>query len=644
MGLLDLHSGEANASVENPVEALPSTLSERLSGSAGEIFGPGRYFNMTGAQRDGWQQTIDQLQTATGETHLNPYGPVTPEEMGRLGNQPAITAERQQKIIQARNEVLHASGVDAGIADPQEVDRNIGAEQERRDQIAARLQGTGNGFGNFLGSMAMSSIEPVNAIGLLLPVGRMGTAAASAVGKTWLGEVAKEAGVQGAFNASLSAMTEGLDYATKETTGQPHSIVDSAGNVVQGAVFGAILGASVRGLHLMWTGLPPEVRAKAPTEVKDAFRVIENDTLYSGDNRLGIDPLLHDRYTANAADPVMRGRAPTIDDLRGSTGGMDTPMTALGTILSERPEQIRPEGLEGAKAGVRHLPDSELEPLLRETKPAAFAPVENIDTKLKALDERISVIHQEAQQIGLADVADIDTAARLQDIDQRLAAKGLRKATRQDLEREREMISQSIDPQGQLTEELKSVRKDFFPEHAEVLKQIEEERAGQMRERASAQSVLQTEIDQLRERVDKLTPERLAKGETGFETQTATVPEGAVKKADLDRQATAPFRAMTPGELRGAVARSERTRLARANDIPPDTTPQFDTTVREEGKRVEDLTPQELQKMADDTLAVLAKPGALGPMREGAMRDLELADLQAKDAAKVASCVMGAPL
>lgn len=541
MGLLDLYAQQADTAAPNPVQALPRTLGERIEATAAETFAPDRYFTITAARRDMWQRAIDELHGAIGESFANPYGAVTSEEMSRLGNQPAIIEERRNKIIEA-SRLARARGFD-DLFDPENIDRYIGEEANRRRERAASYAGTGYGFLNFLAGAAMATVEPINVLTLAVPASRLPTTAASAIGRTFLGNVSREAALQAGVNVGAQALTEAFDFTSRRETGTEQTVGEIAGNLAGAAVIGGLIGGGVRALHLKWLGLPESVREAAPLEVKDAFRVLEAESLYSGQNRLGVDPLLHERYQARAMDAVIRGTPVTLDDL---TRTADTPLTALGTILRQTPDQIRADisGLDNALFRVRALPDSEIEAVLRETRPQLFATMDDIARRSAELDARVARLNEEMAQIGLPDIVDIDTGARLADIETRLQSKGLRRAERLDLERERDMIVQSIDPSGRLPEALRATRADFFPEQARALREIEEQRAALARETEAARSALQRELDQVRARLDALTvgsrfadevPADVLARELG---STPADIAAAIQRADVMRQAT----------------------------------------------------------------------------------------------------------
>lgn len=564
VGLLDLHAAQAGIN-EPPLQTVPRTLGERVEATAAETFAPDRYFTITGARREMWQRSIDELHAATGEALPNPFNPVTPEEMARLGNQPAIEAERRNAIIE---KARAARETNPDLFDPENIDRYIGEEANRRRQAAGQMQGTGNGVLNFLASAVLETATPHGLVGLAIPA-RLPMAASTAAARTFLGNVGREAAFQAGANATLQAGAEGLDYLSRSETGSAQTLGEAATNVAGAFLIGGAIGGGVRALHLKWLGLPEKVRADAPLEVRDAFRVIEADVLYSGQNRLGVDPLLHERYQGNAMDAVMRGRPVELADL---TRTADTPLTALGTILRQAPDQIRVEGLGNTLDRVRALPDPEIEALLREVRPDAFKALDDIARRSAELDARATAIDQEVNQIGVSDVVDIDTGARLQFVEDRLKAKRLRKQERLDLERERETIVQSIDPQGKLPKELAAVRADFFPEQQAALKEIEEARAALKRETDAARSVLAREIDQVRGRLDNLTVGNRFADEVPADVlarEFGGTADGlglAIARADILRQARM-VREILP---EGVAPRVETAATEPAKPMPPE--------------------------------------------------------------------------
>jgi hypothetical protein len=625
MGLLDLYAAQADRSAPNPLQTVPRTLGERVEATAAETFAPDRYFRLEGTRRDMWQRSTDELYQATGERFANPLDPPTPDELFKDGVAvpiPEIRQNRQNQIINAAR-MARAAGNDA-LFDPENIDRYIAEEATRRRERAGSYVDTGNGVGNFLASTILETATPHGVVGLAIPVTRLPSAAASSIGRTFLANVGREAAFQATANAGLQAIAEGLDAASRSEVGTAPSLGESLTNIAGAGAFGALIGGGVRALHLKWLGLPESVRAQAPLEVRDAFRVIEADALYSGQNRLGIDPMLHERYQGNAMDAVMRGRPVDLADL---TRGGDTALTAVGRAL-QAPETIRAQGLDGLTTAldrVRALPDSELEPIVRELKPASFQKVDEVDAKIRALDDRVAAIQRETEQIGVSDVADIDTAARLQDIEQRLTAKGLRRAVRQDLERERDMILESVGPA--LGADLRAARRDLFPEHAATLRQIEEERAGLMRERALAAGDAKREVDFLRSKLDKLEIRQdmqPALAEMGFPQAPDIGP--MLARAEMMRQARV---------VRDVVPDGVRPDFRAAGEAPPS------------ARASEQAVSPEVQKALDLEAArvIKGRPDLemeIDGRTMSAREAFEDADRMAKDAQAALNCAIGA--
>lgn len=605
MGIMDLYAAQSGVN-EQPLQALPRSFGERFGAEVDAATAPDRYFNLNASRRDMWQRAIDDVHGATGEAFSNPYGAVTPEEMTRLGNQPAVIAERRNKIIEA-SRMVRAAGNDQ-LFDPENIDRYIGEEGNRARGTAAEFEGTGNGLGAFLGGMAAPT--PENLVGLVVPPLRISTGAA-VVGNTFLRGLAREAGYQAAVNMGLEALAEGADVAARGETGTAPGLAEVAGNVAMAGVAGAVLGGGIHAahagavkLHRMWTGLPEEVRAKAPLEVQDAFRTIESEALYSGQNRLGIDPLIHEQSQARAIDAAIKGRAVSLGDLQPG----DTPLTALSTILREAPDQIRAEGLGNVVERVQALPDSEIVAVLRETKPELFKTLDDIERRATALDERATALSQEREQIGLPDLPDTNTGAGLSDVVAQLQSEEQRRAA------------------AQWT-------------GARKVADIARRRAALASETEAAKTAIKTEIEQVRGRLESVRGEIERPGKQAPPAAPASVaqalglPEGAgtdaanvLQRADMFRQATIAREAM-PSPAEAAVRQAsvaERPATSAATESPPD--------------------PEQLAALKTQADAVLAEPGRLGDFKRYAVRELDAADLQMKDATAAIRCAMGAPI
>lgn len=629
MGIMDLYAAQSGVN-EQPLQALPRSFGERFGAEVDAATAPDRYFNLNASRRDMWQRAIDDVHGATGEAFSNPYGAVTPEEMTRLGNQPAVIAERRNKIIEA-SRMVRAAGNDQ-LFDPENIDRYIGEEGNRARGTAAEFEGTGNGLGAFLGGMAAPT--PENLVGLVVPPLRISTGAA-VVGNTFLRGLAREAGYQAAVNMGLEALAEGADVAARGETGTAPGLGEVAGNVAMAGVAGAVLGGGIHAahagavkLHQMWTGLPEEVRAKAPLEVQDAFRTIESEALYSGQNRLGIDPMVHERYQGQAFDAVMRGRAVALDELAPA----DTPMTALGTILRQQTGTVEmprlvgipDEGLRDAFARTAALPDSEIEPFAREARPRSFARLDRVEGDLQQARAQLDEIT--SQRPSIADLVDPDTAERLQDIDADLARSGLRRQRRDELEREREMILQTVDPRDRLPRQAEKDQQAKIVDIEQRIAKLEETRAEARKTSDAAVADLKTKLGRYGDMAEPAQPQAVAQ-DLGF-TEPAGLAD-AIHRADLFRQAAIAREAMPAAEspAQDAVRQAsvaERPATSAATESPPD--------------------PEQLAALKTQADAVLAEPGRLGDFKRYAVRELDAADLQMKDATAAIRCAMGAPI
>jgi len=616
-GLLDLYAAQAGPAGPALIQP-PSTAGERFSAEQGAATAPDRYFNLNASRREWFGKAAAELQAETGKTFANPYDPPTHEELFKDGvavPPVQIETDRRNALIEANRQLRE---IKPDAIDAEGIDTFIGVAGDAARQKAAELSNTGNGLAAFAGGAL--ALTPENVIGAMIPPGRA-VLGATMVGRSFLGGVLREGGYQGVTQGALTAGAEGLDVLARRETGTAPDGGEIAANVALGVAGGAVLGAGFHALHAgpralweRWNALPEPARANAPLEVRDAMATLQPEAIYRDANRLGLPWDLHERYQGRALDAVMRGQAVALDELQPG----DMPMTGLATILRGAPDQIRVEGLGNTVPRIASLPDSEIEQLGRQLRPETFAPLDAIDQKLQALDQRTQAIHQEAQQIGLADVADIDTAARLQDIETRLQQKNLRKTVRADLERERETINQSIDPNGQLTEELKTTRRDFFPQHAEDLKAIETERAGLMQQREAAQSVAAREIEAMRKRLDSLP----AGSQFGDEASPGLLGAEFGKPEDVAK----------------ALEAADFNRTVRmAQEIGPTATRAVEMPVPKETAGAAPVERPEIEAAAKAVME--GKGGALADFRKAVAKEMDGLDLELKDAQAAANCV-----
>jgi len=553
MGLVDLRAEAANTAAPNPLQALPRTAGERFEAEWATTFAPDRYFTQAGALRERAETVIGQLRDMTGETLANPYGPVTSEEMLRLGNQPAVTAERlarlREKAAAARAMVPEEGALPAGFLDT-DFEGQIAAEATKLRQRSGRYEGTGGGLAAFAAGAIGETLTPAGLIGLAIPVTRLPMAASSAIGRSFVGNVAREAGFQAGANAGLQGVTEALDFASRRQFGTEQTPGEVLTNLAGAATIGAAIGGGVRALHLKLLGLPLR---DAPLEVRDAARVIEADALYSGQNRLGVEPGLHERAFDGAVRDILLGRP-----VRLAETMTDTPMTALGTILRSGPDNIRAQigGLGDALDRIRALPDTEIEAVARQARPQAFAQLDRVRGELAEVESKLADLDHGLQSITTADLVDPLSGARLADIEDRLGARGLKAKERRQLERERDQITESLDPEGRLPAELERTRRELeTPEEAAARADLTTRRAGLQREldvaggEASREvAAFRSKLDQqgvgaLRAFADEVDPVALQAEGMGITPDLAGRLERMLRDAELDRlrQVTAPL-------------------------------------------------------------------------------------------------------
>lgn len=623
MGLLDVYAAQAGPTSQ-PLIQTPSTPGERFSAEFAATMAPDRWFNLGASRQEEWQKSIDALHAATGETFLNPYADrVSNEELSRLGSKYAAQAERRQKIIDAHRSLIRESGVSADLPDPETIDQRIGDQGRALRDKAASLVDTGNGLAAFAGGALAPT--PENIAGLFLPPARM-TVAATVVARGFLANIGREAAYQAALQGGLTAGSEALDYAARSEIGTAPTLGEAAGNVAMGAAAGAVMGGAFHVLHAgpkalweRWNALPAPMRENAPLEVRDAMKVIEQDTIYGAANRLGLPWALHDRYQREAMDPILRGRALSADELRPA----DTSMTALGMILRNAPQPVDARAdLPRAIERIASLSDADLEPFARQIKPSSFTALDRVNEQLRGLDERVAAIRAEAEQIGMPDVIDLDTAALINDAVENLKRTDLTRRERIAYERQRDTWLQSVDPHGALQQELERLRKDFFPEHGPALAEIADQRAKLQKDLQRARTEAQNEIDFLRGKLDRLKVKQDA-------------PDAASTAADIGFS--------TPADMAKALEAADFDRLIRAvrENVPGGERPAAAPAPRAPAPKstADGLAPEQVEAVKAAADSVMEGKSSLGDFKRAAKRELDALDLEANDARAASACV-----
>jgi hypothetical protein len=606
MGLLDVYAAQANTGVTTPLTSLPSDASERFGAAWDEQFAPDRYFNLQSSRRDWYEKINDQLHANTGQPPLPyPGDPVTHEELDQMqGNVDvaAIQQARQQKFI----DVTRAASQefpDTILAE--NIDAYIGQAGDRARQKANDYVGTGNGLAAFAGGALAPT--PENLLGFLIPPSRA-LGGAVAVGRSFLADLGREALYQGAANAGLTAAAQGADVLSRSQTGTAPTAGEVAGNIAMAGVGGAALGGAFHSLHMgstalfdHWNGLSQAARDAAPQEVRDAFQTIGTDALYQYMNRLGIDPLLHERYQGNALDAVMRGRPVSFDELQPH----DTPMTGLATIMSQPTDKVSLDGITTALNRVQALPDSEIESFARQATPNSFARIDKIDAQLTDLHGQIA--DMDSRTPSIHDLVDPDTSLRLQDIESDLAKPALAKQQRTALEQERDMIVSTVDPADQLP---KQAEKTQAKARAGLQAQVDKLAAQRVEAAATAKGA----TDDLRTKLDRYA------GAPGFEPKAAIEDLGfkepadfadALQRADLMRQARILREHVQPGQPSPAAPVD-----LKVNTPVPETPPDIDVSGMMKGKTASEH-------------------------RKALMAELDGHDADVKDAQALAKCAAG---
>lgn len=320
-----------------PLTSLPSTFSERLSTAWKGEQTNDRYWNVNAARKTEEQKVSDDLFAATGKRYATSdvtRNPPTQEEMDEVNKTARaslntsqrldmIAANRKKKMSEAaagaRTSMADFAGPNdapPGYLDPDTIDARIGQQSEVARTAAGELEGTGNGFGAFVGSSAGNMVSPHGIASMFIPVTRIPLATAEGIAGGFAGNVLKEALFQGTAQAGVQAVGTVIDNASRRATGTQQTLGEAAEDIGGAFVGGAVLGGVFRGTHLALRKLMAREPDLVPPQVKDAAQNIESAELYGkSKNALGLPAEVHANTLDRAVMEIARGRPASADEL-----------------------------------------------------------------------------------------------------------------------------------------------------------------------------------------------------------------------------------------------------------------------------------------------------------------------------------------
>jgi hypothetical protein len=317
---------------EQGLSKAPSTMSERFSTAISAFaVAPDDFWNARNAQSDRFEKINDDYFALTQKRLRNPFDvSITREEMRQYPNMPIpyVLQKRLEVAREAtrvlRDQVGDRGGVDPDFLNIDRINTAIGQTGEAMRHANEALVGTGYGAAAFAGEMVGSSVNPINIAAGLVPVSRLPMAVAEGIGRTFLGNVGREALLQAGVGAAASAVGEAAGYGTREQFGTAPTAGEIASNIFGGAAGGALFGGGLRGVHLgvsrLIHGPQVEIRPgeygpaiEVPQTVKDANVVMQTGDLYGHSNKLGIPEPEHDRAFLAAAPEVAAGHGAVVD-------------------------------------------------------------------------------------------------------------------------------------------------------------------------------------------------------------------------------------------------------------------------------------------------------------------------------------------
>jgi hypothetical protein len=329
---LDLVSQLTPQNADQGLAKAPSTFTDAFSTAMNAAgFAPDDYWNARNAQSDRFQKISDDYFALKGERLLNPYDvSITRDEMRKYPNMPIPyvlqkrLADAREKTRIARDEVGDRGATDPDFLNVDRINTSIAQTGEAMRHANEALVGTGQGVGQFLGGMVGSSVAPHNIAAGMVPVSRLPLATAEGIGRTFLGNVGREALVQGAVQGTAAAAGEAVGYGTRAQFGTAPTAGEITSNILQSTIGGAVFGGTIRATHLGISRLihGPQVEIRpgeygpaidVPDSVKGAAQIMQTADLYGPMNKLGVPEPVHDRAYLSALNDVVAGHGAAID-------------------------------------------------------------------------------------------------------------------------------------------------------------------------------------------------------------------------------------------------------------------------------------------------------------------------------------------
>jgi GNAT superfamily N-acetyltransferase len=386
-GALDIAFSGADTRVGDRLQELPRSAAERFAADRDATWAPHSYFAQRSWLRLMWQNLVDEHERLTGERLQHPYvarvvGEDTAGNRSLFGNTSDAEAQRM-RFIRDRLSAAKTSGIEYQY-DPDLFDPWLRRESERRNELAARYVGTGNGLAAVGGRIAAGAVLPHNIPALLVPPTRFAAFAVEAPLLSFLRSVGRESVLQGGVNVATQAVGEVADYAARKRLGTEQSASEVGQNLAFAAAGGVLLGGSVRVLHEGWRRLPWAVRQSAPADVRDAAPFVELSVFDARANPLPREATpVHERAIDQAQLDVLHGRPARV----GAFVADATEAAIDGPSLLAR---VAPRGEPGVRIETGRAPDAGVAPPA-SAEPRPATPAE----RLPGGDRDVFVVHRD---------------------------------------------------------------------------------------------------------------------------------------------------------------------------------------------------------------------------------------------------------
>jgi len=367
-----------------PLPGLPPTFAERFVADATAAM---RFDSSIAAQANRHavvQNYIDQFEDMTGEILTNP-------EASPLNSRDRLWGQIRERFrVWNENQTELAINIPDDDGIQREADERALSARREAQKLAVRPQTFASSAGGVLGGIAGTMTDPLNIATLTLGaparLGILGTAA-----------------VEGAIGVGTQTAIEALTYGYKSRVDPTFGPGDSATNIIEAGVGGAVIGGGIKGLIEATRFVAKRVPSR---DTQDALNVLEREAALDDANPNPPTDLAgysaHRQTMDQAIAAVEEGRIAEVREPYRSVNILDEPSPVVradeAIVTRETPEPVQraveepePERLLAERRDMAvHSPRlAEVlgETNVRATETVAPLPAARIEEKMKALEK-----------------------------------------------------------------------------------------------------------------------------------------------------------------------------------------------------------------------------------------------------------------